>query len=151
MTNDDKKDLIEKLLMKRKVSCFRVEVSDSCGILIFTDSNVPLSLKHEISGIAGENHTVGFRNVPIEQFKDAVNHPSHYNQGKIEVIEFIEDQGLDYHSGNTVKYICRAGKKDPTKEIEDLEKAAWYLKRRIETLKAKRDMRETVRPNEMKK
>lgn len=80
---------------------------------------------------------------------DVVNHPSHYNTGKIEVIEFIEDQRLNYHVGNTVKYICRAGRKDPTKEIEDLEKAAWYLKRRIETLKAEREGRAATRPNNM--
>lgn len=82
---------------------------------------------------------------------DVVNHPSHYNSGKIEVIEFIEDQRLNYHLGNTVKYICRAGKKDPTKEIEDLEKAQWYLLRRIEELKALKEGRAPVRPNEMKK
>ena len=54
---------------------------------------------------------------------DNVNHPSHYTSGKIEVIDFIEDQKLDYHRGNAIKYICRAGKKDKSKEIEDLEKA----------------------------
>lgn len=80
---------------------------------------------------------------------DLVNHPSHYNQGKIEVIEFIEDQRLGYHLGNTVKYIARAGRKDPNKEVGDLEKAAWYLKRRIEVLKAEREKREAVRPNNM--
>jgi hypothetical protein len=67
---------------------------------------------------------------------DPVNHPSHYTSGKIEVIDFIEDQKLGFHTGNTVKYICRAGKKDPTKEIQDLEKAMWYLARYIKTLKA---------------
>lgn len=80
---------------------------------------------------------------------DVVNHPSHYNAGKIEVIEFIEDQRLNYHLGNSVKYISRAGRKDPTKELEDLEKAAWYLKRRIETLRAEREGRTVVRPNAM--
>lgn len=52
-----------------------------------------------------------------------VTHPSHYNAGKIEVIEAIEDWRLNFHRGNAVKYIARAGKKDPNKEIEDLEKA----------------------------
>lgn len=80
---------------------------------------------------------------------DVVNHPSHYTQGKIEVIEFIEDQAIGYHLGNTVKYICRAGKKDPTKTIEDLEKAEWYLRRRIEQLKAEKAERPLVKPNEM--
>ena len=80
-----------------------------------------------------------------------VNHPPHYNHGKIEVIEFIEDQQLSYHIGNTLKYICRAGRKDPSLEIEDLEKASWYLLRRIETLKAAKEAREVIRPNDMNK
>lgn len=62
---------------------------------------------------------------------DNVNHPSHYIDGKIEVIDFIEDKGLNFHRGNAVKHIARAGKKDPNKEIEDLQKAAWYLNREI--------------------
>ena len=67
---------------------------------------------------------------------DIVNHPSHYTDGKIEVIEFIEDKGLNFHRGNAVKYISRAGKKNPAKEIEDLEKAAWYINREIARLKS---------------
>ena len=54
---------------------------------------------------------------------DKVNHPSHYTDGEIEVIDYIEDKGFGYHLGNAVKYISRAGKKDPDKYIEDLEKA----------------------------
>ena len=65
---------------------------------------------------------------------DPVNHPSHYTDGKIEVIDYIEEKKLGYHLGNCVKYISRAGKKDPTKEIEDLKKAAWYLDRKIKQL-----------------
>ena len=66
---------------------------------------------------------------------DIVNHPSHYTDGKIEVIEFIEDKNLNYHKGNAIKYICRAGKKDPQKEIEDLQKAIWYINREIRNIK----------------
>lgn len=66
--------------------------------------------------------------------KDNVNHPSHYTDGKIEVISFIEDKNLNYHRGNAVKYISRAGKKNPDKEIEDLEKARWYINREIERI-----------------
>ena len=65
---------------------------------------------------------------------DPVNHPSHYTTGNIEVIDFIEDQQLSFHLGNALKYICRAGRKDPEKTIEDLEKARWYLTRQIELL-----------------
>lgn len=63
---------------------------------------------------------------------DMVNHPSHYTDGKYEVIDFIESHYFPYHLGNAIKYICRAGKKDPTKEVEDLEKAKWYLERFIQ-------------------
>lgn len=78
-----------------------------------------------------------------------VTHPTHYNSGKIEVIEAIEDWGLGFHRGNAVKYIARAGKKDPNKEIEDLEKATWYLKREIERLQALKESRVPIRPNDM--
>ena len=66
---------------------------------------------------------------------DAVNHPSHYTDGRIEVIDFIEDKHFGYHLGNAVKYISRAGKKDPAKEIEDLQKAIWYINRHITNLR----------------
>lgn len=80
---------------------------------------------------------------------DSVCHPKYYSAGKIEVIEAIEDWGLGFHRGNAVKYTARAGKKDPSKEIEDLEKAVWYLKREIERLTALKEDRAIVRPNDM--
>lgn len=80
---------------------------------------------------------------------DSVNHPAHYNAGKIEVIEAIEDWRLNYHRGNAVKYIARAGRKDPTRELEDLEKSLWYLTRDIERLRAEKEGREPRRPNDM--
>lgn len=70
---------------------------------------------------------------------DPVNHPSHYCAGKIEVIDFIEDQKLPYHLGNALKYICRAGRKDPAKTVEDLKKAVWYLNRYIRLLSIEND------------
>ena len=66
---------------------------------------------------------------------DPVNKPAHYTDGKIEVIEYIEDKKLGFCLGNAVKYISRAGKKDKNKEVEDLEKAIWYINRRIKELK----------------
>lgn len=65
----------------------------------------------------------------------AVNHPAHYNAGSIEVIAAIDDWQLGFSLGNAVKYIARAGKKDPDKTVEDLEKADWYLRHEIERLK----------------
>ena len=65
---------------------------------------------------------------------DAVNHPSHYTDGGIETIDFIEAKKLPCHLGNAVKYISRAGKKDQNKTIEDLQKAIWYIERYIKVL-----------------
>lgn len=69
-----------------------------------------------------------------EDKDDPVNHPSHYTDGKIEVIDYIEDKGLGFCLGNAVKYISRAGKKDQNKEVEDLQKAIWYISRKIEQI-----------------
>lgn len=62
--------------------------------------------------------------------------PTHYGgeENPFEPIKVIEAWGLNFHLGNVVKYIPRAGKKDPNKEIEDLKKARWYLNRHIENL-----------------
>lgn len=83
-----------------------------------------------------------------EKRPDMVNRPPHYMTGKIEVIDFIEDQKLDYHLGNVVKYICRSPHKG--REFEDLSKAQWYLMRaiekRVETQKCRDDeLRKEVR------
>ena len=48
----------------------------------------------------------------------------YYRRGGIEVWSFIRDQNLDFHLGNAIKYICRAGYKGgQAKKCEDLEKA----------------------------
>ena len=60
---------------------------------------------------------------------DDINHPSHYTQGDIEVIDYIEDKKLGYRLGNVVKYVSRAGHKDDA--IKDLKKARWCLNREI--------------------
>jgi hypothetical protein len=72
--------------------------------------------------------------------QESVNHPQHYGGGDnpYEAIKVIEAWDLDFKLGNTVKYISRAGKKHPDKELEDLEKAAWYLNRKIAALKSRR-------------
>lgn len=60
---------------------------------------------------------------------EAVDHPLHYNAGKIEVIDFIEDQSLGFNLGNAVKYTARAEHKG--QDVEDLKKAIWYLTREV--------------------
>lgn len=64
---------------------------------------------------------------------DRINHPQHYGGDTIyETIKVIEAWQLDFHLGNAVKYISRAGKKGDAKE--DLGKAMWYLQRKLELL-----------------
>tara|TARA_R110002020_G_scaffold13043_2_gene47191 strand:- start:22598 stop:22810 length:213 start_codon:yes stop_codon:yes gene_type:complete len=68
---------------------------------------------------------------------EKVNHPSHYG-GKsnlYEAIKIIEAYDLNFSLGNVIKYTLRAGKK--INEVEDLEKAKWYLERHITNLKEK--------------
>ncbi len=72
----------------------------------------------------------------------AVDHPKHYrSESGIEAIDVIEAWNLDFSLGNAVKYISRAGLKDPDKEIEDLEKVLWYVNRRILRLKRNKNAR----------
>ena len=67
-----------------------------------------------------------------EEQKEMVNHPDHYNMYKgFEVIDVVEQ--LPFNEGNAVKYILRASHKG--NEIQDLEKALWYIKREIERKK----------------
>ena len=72
-------------------------------------------------------------------FEKLIDHPLHYGGDKpFEVIKVLEAWNLDFHLGNVVKYIYRAGIKDVETEIEDLEKAKWYLQRKINLLKRKK-------------
>jgi hypothetical protein len=56
--------------------------------------------------------------------------PSYYRRGSIQVWDFIRDQGLSFHLGNAIKYICRAGYKDS--KVSDLTKAIHYLQNELE-------------------
>jgi hypothetical protein len=60
-----------------------------------------------------------------------IDHPPHYTKGGIETLDFIEAKALNYHRGNVVKYLVRAGHKPSTPELEDLRKARFYLNREI--------------------
>ena len=67
-----------------------------------------------------------------EDLVDVVNHPPHYTQYfGVEVIDLTEQ--MNFNKGNAVKYIARSGFK--SNEIEDLEKAAWYIAREISRVK----------------
>jgi hypothetical protein len=68
--------------------------------------------------------------------KEMVNNPAHYGgkHNQYEAIKVIDAWDLGFSLGNTVKYISRAGKKNPAAELEDLKKAKWYLEHHIQNL-----------------
>lgn len=76
------------------------------------------------------------QNTMIAPKTEKINHPKHYNMGKIEVIEAVEDWGFGegFNRGNAIKYIARAGRKNKETEIEDLKKADWYIQREIKRI-----------------
>ena len=117
----------------RVIKNFKNGVKDEL-LYNFYDSDIGL-----IKDITGNNFTAwnldGSCDLEFEfinDVKDEVNHPSHYTQGNIEVIEYIEDKKLGYRLGNVVKYVSRAGHKDD--KLKDLKKAQWYLNREIEKI-----------------
>jgi hypothetical protein len=74
-------------------------------------------------------------NTAFEKLDDMF-HPPHYGGDKTyEVIKVLESWNIDFHLGNAIKYIYRSGKKNAKTEIKDLEKAKWYIQRKIDLLK----------------
>ena len=68
--------------------------------------------------------------------EDNINHPKHYtSKSGVECIQVTEQ--FNFNRGNAIKYIWRAGEKEPTKEIEDLKKAVWYIEREIKRIEKK--------------
>lgn len=65
--------------------------------------------------------------------KEMIDHPKHYGgeDNVYEAIKIIEAYNLNFSTGNVIKYVLRAGKKDRVTEIQDLKKALWYLQREI--------------------
>jgi len=76
------------------------------------------------------------RNTSDKTKIEKIDHPSHYGgaDNPYEVIKVIEAWELDFHLGNSVKYIARCGKKNSEPELDDLKKAIWYINRKIEQL-----------------
>lgn len=68
---------------------------------------------------------------------DAVSRPDHYHFSEYEPVKVIQAWGLSFCLGNVVKYIARAGRKDSSKLIEDLEKAKRYIELELEDLRKK--------------
>jgi hypothetical protein len=78
------------------------------------------------------------KRVKTKLLDDPVNNPAHYTVGGIETIDYIKakltpEEFVGYLKGNVIKYTSRAGKK--VDQVQDLEKAQWYMNRQIKELK----------------
>ena len=72
--------------------------------------------------------------------------PKYYRRGSIQVWDFIREQELNFHLGNVIKYVCRAGHKYD--DIDDLEKAIHYLQNEVEFRTSQR-VQECIRSEEL--
>lgn len=88
-------------------------------------SNCTTSCKEPNKSFKNEDY--GFEKNSNDEI-DMVNHPQHYQHG-IEPIDYIESHNLNFNLGNVIKYVSRAPYKGT--ELEDLQKAKWYLEREI--------------------
>lgn len=103
--------------------------------LELVESATKKTLTEITKAVRAMNEAKEFKSVGLSP-ADPVGNPLHYTSGKIEVWDFIVDQGFNYLRGNIVKYIARAGKKDKNTELQDLEKALAYLQREIKRVKS---------------
>lgn len=106
---------------------YLVELSVNDEVVIFLEDEL------EVVGDGDNDDDEMEDDKPDGQRNDVIEHPSHYTQG-IECMDYIESHALNYARGNIIKYVTRAGLKDALKEVEDLEKAKWYLNREIERI-----------------
>ena len=87
------------------------------------------------------HHVVEIYSTATTTPNDTVDHPPHYGgaDNLYEAIKVIEAWDLGFHLGNTIKYICRHGKKEGITDdgLRDLKKARWYLDREIANREAR--------------
>ena len=112
--------------------CDGISVNCNDGFIKYLEQEIEVN-ESDLKDVDAEPIDISVEEESVEN--DPVNHPSHYTDTKIEVMDYIEDKGFNFALGNVIKYVSRAGRKDVDKTIEDLEKSRWYLNREIERLK----------------
>lgn len=123
MTINEMNDVIQQFCRQSVDKCGRCLIQglcEECGGN-FESDNTACETAYKI--ITMQNST-----------SDAVNHPSHYNQGKFECIDvmvetFGEEAAKNFCILNAFKYIWRTGEKNGA---EDVKKAIWYLDKFLE-------------------
>ena len=106
--------------MNNKKCCWNCIHCDTFGGVCFRGKFYSLPVKIHLKNYVCEK---------FEKDNDNINSPAHYNQGKIETIDYIED--MNYLEGNIIKYISRYKYKNG---VEDVKKAKWYIDRLIKNL-----------------
>ena len=84
-----------------------------------------------------------------EEKYDPINKPRHYNQGGIEVFDFIKSNNFNYAQGNVVKYVSRYRHKGTP--VQDLLKARLYLNKLIEETASIIQQQQTTEKDKKKK
>jgi len=111
---------------------YAVELNKHQGLLFF--------IEHAYDGVRCSHARSEFKGTPYEPKAEPEDtlRPSHYlgKDHPYEVIKVIRAWDLNFELGNAVKYIARAGKKDESKTIEDLNKAVTYIQMEIERREA---------------
>jgi hypothetical protein len=106
-----------------------------CGV------NRILKNKDKISNYINDNFVEYMDNIRKENTTiDNVNHPKHYTSHPSGIECITITRHYCFAIGNAIKYLWRAGLKEDAsldnaqKEIEDLNKAIWYIKDRIKQI-----------------
>ena len=107
-------------------SSVRYNKAKDCYVRKYESSNCTISYKECNKYFTNEDY--GFKEISKDEV-DMVNHPQHYSVHGIEPIDYIESHNLNFNLGNVIKYVSRAPYKGT--ELEDLQKAKWYLEREI--------------------
>jgi hypothetical protein len=124
-------DVLKEKARKAKCKAEAKEAIDKIKQL--TESREVVIMKEPIKLLATSSQFEAARML-LNKPNDLVNHPQHYKSGGIETADFIEAKGLNFHLGNVVKYVSRAGLKEGSTKLQDLQKARWYLDRQIKLL-----------------
>lgn len=137
---------LDAIFVTKVLDTFDCDVVLTKGVDVLRKMNDETCYKHALL-LSGDNFRIfkywpvcGVEDGHMEELEkdmkalEAVDHPQHYHPGVYEAINVIEAWELGFSLGNAVKYISRAGKKDPAKEVEDLNKAIWYIQRHIDML-----------------
>lgn len=150
----EKNGVIAEIERSRSDSCIKLETAPDTKIYCTVHAcDEPKSVSDDKLKLAAHDDKVSILNADLSKtikvnicdkpesaseslsknLKRNVVNPPHYTDGKIEVIDFIEDKKLGFCLGNVVKYVSRCGKKSGNTRKQDLQKALWYLTRELKS------------------